>query len=101
MERTEMTVRVQSRCAACLRGEPVGYHRGAFVHSVRDHEGVAAGVPPFRCLNFDDECRPIGEPLGYYTFALFPVRCLNRRWRWFCWVERHNNGTYTLGNRAH
>ena len=53
------------------------------------------------CKNHDSEHRSIGEPLGYYRFAWWPVVCRNGRRRWLTWIEDHGNGAYTLGNRAH
>lgn len=52
-------------------------------------------------LQIDDEDRLNVEPFGYYTFAWLPKRCRNGKIRWLTWVERHDDGTYTLGNRAH
>lgn len=49
---------------------------------------------------YDSEGRNPVEPLGYYEFAWRPRRCRNGRVRWLCWVERHSDGTFTLGNRA-
>lgn len=53
-----------------------------------------------RCQNFDREMRHGAEPLGLYVFAFLPKRCRNGKTRWLTWVERHKDGTYTLGNRA-
>ena len=95
---------VESKCAACLRGEPVGISYGMAWHLARDENGIAASGPDYRyrCLNFDDECRRFGEPYGYIMFAWKPVKCRNGKWRWLRWVERHNPGcSYTLSNRAH
>lgn len=95
-----MAVAVQSRCLACDRKEPVGLKLGAAVHSIRDSVGRAVSGF-FPCLNFDDECRHIGEPLGFYVFAWKPRRCRNGRLRWLKWVERHADGSFTLGDRAY
>ena len=40
------------------------------------------------------------EPYGYFTFAWMPKRCRNGRLRWLCWVQRHDDGSYTLGDNA-
>ncbi len=40
------------------------------------------------------------EYFGYYIFAWLPKKCRNGKWRWLCWLEKHDDGTYTLGNRA-
>ncbi len=53
------------------------------------------------CLDYDAECRHVSEPLGLFAFAWWPVRCRNGKRRWLTAVERHDDGTYTLGNRAH
>jgi hypothetical protein len=52
------------------------------------------------CDEWDEEFRNF-EPLGLYVFAWLPRRCRNRKIRWLTWLERHSDGTYTLGNRAH
>lgn len=83
-----------------MRGEPAGMGDGEIVHSVRDAEGRAT-KHVHRCLNFDDECRNGAEGFGYYTVAWWPVRRRNGRISWLTWVERHDDGTFTLGNRAH
>lgn len=95
-----MNVSVESRCIACKRHEPVGFRRGRVVHSVRDGDGCAT-AESFGCADFDAECRHAAEPLGFYSFAWRPRRCRNRRLRWLTWVERHADGSFTLGNRAH
>lgn len=53
------------------------------------------------CADWDVEFRYIGEPFGFFLFAWLPVKCRNRRVRWLTWVEKHRDGTCTLGNRAH
>lgn len=93
-------VAVQSQCERCNLGQPVGMGpRGEMVHAIYQNgkalPGVFAG-----CGNYDDECRHLAEPFGYYTFAFLPKKCRNGQRRWLCWVERHQDGTYTLGNRA-
>jgi hypothetical protein len=53
------------------------------------------------CPNWDGEFRHVAEALGFYTFAWRPRRCRNGKLRWLTWIERHDDHTYTLGNRAH
>ena len=92
---------VKSQCEKCNNGEPVGRLRGQIVHSLRDMAGRATKGEFLRCQNWDDECRHIGEPIGFYRFAWWPKRCRNGNVRWLVSVEDHGDGTFTLGNRAH
>lgn len=96
----------KSQCEACNRGEAVerltrGVGRGRIVHPQLSQTGQVMRSETVRCLNWDSENRHIAESLGWYTFAWMPKRCRNGKLRWLCWVERHSDGTYTLGNRAH
>ena len=99
-----MTVAVQSKCKACDRGEPVSWlsqgRHSAMIHSVYDKDGRAIRGVTTGCGNWDKERRHIGEPFGFYTFAFRPRRCRNGQWRWLTWLERHSDGSHTLGNRA-
>ena len=93
-----LEVAAQSRCSLCLAGDKiVGWHHGRVVHRAK---AINEGYYHRACLNYDAEGRHIAEPLGFYTFAWLPVRCRNGKWRWFRWVERHEDGTFTAGNRA-
>lgn len=94
-----MSVSVRSQCDLC----DAGWRAQTFTddgyiffwaHEDSDHE-------IYPCDNYDTEMRHIVEPLGYYIFAWLPKVCRNGRTRWLTWVERHDDGTYTLGNRAH
>lgn len=67
---------------------------------------IAHAIPMTRgefllCKNFDSEDRHISEPFGFYEFAWLPRRCRNGKVRWLVSVEHHDNGTYTLGDRAY
>ena len=98
-----MNIGYQNACPSCAAGHPCGYSRkrGRIVHSVYSLiDGKAMKGKTADCANADDECRFGGEPYGFYQIAWLPKRCRNGRWRWLCWVERHSDGTYTLGNRA-
>jgi hypothetical protein len=107
-------VSARSRCTICDKPgrKTVFYRDGRMWHYVpapgaqskRRHLAVADPLVPPRylpCLNYDDECRHIAESLGFYVFAWLPVRARNGKMRWLRWVERHEDGTVTLGNRAH
>lgn len=54
--------------------------------------GLEPGIPPV-----DEEGRHCCEPIGYSFFAWLPVKCRNGKIRWLTAVERHVDGTYTLG----
>lgn len=62
--------------------------------------GISAGIT-VAMAPYDNEGRHICEPFGFYEFAWRPRKCRNGKWRWLCWVESHDDGTFTLGNRAH
>lgn len=94
-----MTVSVASQCASCDIGLPVVRPHFAEPRGMM-HIDAAKGRG-WLCGNYDSECRHIGEPLGWYTFAWRPKMCRNGLLRWLTWVERHDDGTYSLGNRAH
>lgn len=46
----------------------------------------------------DSEGVFVWEPLGYSFFSFTPKRCRNGRVRWFTWLQKHQNGTYTKCN---
>ena len=105
-------VAAQSQCPSCIKGHPYvdGGSRSAtrrhrFYHSVygtrEDSREYALRGEFTACLNFDPEDRHIAEPLGFYVFAWLPRSCRNGRVRWLRWLERHSDGSYTLGNRAY
>lgn len=95
-----MNISVENKCEACARGVPFGFVRMAPVHSKRGFD-IRAPAPLTICDNYDDEWRHAAEPLGFYAFAFLPRICRNGKIRWFRWVERHDDGSYTLGDRAH
>jgi hypothetical protein len=61
---------------------------------IEGRNGVSVGVYEGDPL-IDSEGVCVWEPLGYAMFAFWPVRCRNGKWRWFCGVDRHRDGTYT------
>lgn len=92
-----MNAWVKSHCKRCNGGETVSRRHGVMVHRrIADD-----GVPQYEaCPNWDSECRHAAESLGFYLFAWLPVKCRNGKRRWLRWVERHGDGTFSLGNRA-
>lgn len=107
-----MNVSAQSQCPDCIKGHPVAdfkhrseTRRHRFYHSVYgvDEAGKEYALRGefIACQNFDNEDRHIAEPMGFYVFTWKPQRCRNGRLRWLRWLERHPDGTFTLGNRAH
>ena len=98
---TIAAVGVQSRCQLCNQGNRYVRKRdGRIVHLTYDWIG-ARRVEDWRpCGNYDAECRHIGEPMGLFRFAWLPVECRNGKRRWLVSVERHEDGTCTLGDRA-
>lgn len=48
----------------------------------------------------DEEKRISSEKFGLFVFAWWPHKCRNGKWRWFRSLEKHDDGSYTLGNRA-
>ena len=54
------------------------------------------GIPTTsrRC---DSEGMAVWEDFGPHRFAWLPRRCRNGRVRWLKTLERHHDGTYTLG----
>lgn len=90
-------------CAAHQRVVKVarGPAAGRMAHPLLSAIGQEQQGEFLLCKNYDDECRHGAEPLGFYTFAWLPVRTRNGKRRWLTNVERHDDGTYTLGNRAH
>lgn len=93
------SVTVKSQCAYCDEGVPF-FRRSPVVPDYMKHY-LAASQILIECRNYDSEMRHAAEGLGFYTFAWWPVKCRNNRLRWLTWVERHSDGSYTLGNRAH
>lgn len=95
-------VSVPCSCPYCLQGGKPFMRRVLkpyFVyHRVQGFQGQLEFV---KCSMWDRELRHAAEPFGFYQFAWLPVQCRNGYWRWLCWVERHSDGTYSLGNRAH
>jgi hypothetical protein len=96
-------VAVQSQCEPCNRGTRIlrSKRYGSMVHPLLGFEGQEMRGEFIKCRNFDRELRHLGEPMGYYRIAFWPVKCRNGCWRWLTWIEDHGDGTYTLGNRAH
>lgn len=105
---------VQLRCHLCKTGEAqVGWRGGRLVHRLKyppqDAVHWDSSMPGeyvyHPCPDWDAEARHVSEPMGFFTFAWWPVRCRNGKLRWLKWVERHTatNGeiTFTRGNRAH
>lgn len=99
----------ESQCALCnepgrkriiLKGGAMMHYQPPSVRLVP--RAIEPNDPIYvRCNNYDDECRSLGEPFGWFTFAWLPRRCRNGKRRWLVSLERHSDGTYTLGNRAH
>lgn len=85
----------ESRCDLCDDG-----YRAVFtdkppyarVHVLGGHM-YKVSVP---CANFDEECRWLGEPYVTVIFAFFPIRTRNGKIRWWKWLERHSDLSYTL-----
>jgi hypothetical protein len=46
---------------------------------------------------YDNEGRHVAESYGFHVFAWLPQQCRNGKIRWLTWLERHNDGTHTLG----
>lgn len=91
-------VGVQLSCPRCIKGDKrIGWHRGRVVHRLYR--------PPLDlyepCPDYDEEGRHVSEAIGWFEIAWWPVRCRNGKLRWLRWVERHDDGSYSLGNRAH
>ena len=113
-------VSAQSECALCQKSgrKRIILRNHKMVHAVpvtRSTPARLLGMAPLRdeslrvideppqfvpCLDYDAECRHITEPLGFYTVAFLPQRRRNGRWVWLRWIEQHDDGTVTLGNRA-
>ena len=55
---------------------------------------------PARSRRRDSEGTAVWEDFGAHRFAWFPRRCRNGRVRWLKVLERHRDGTYTLGRLA-
>ena len=96
---------VQITCARCLAGAKVFRRHGRMIHRVPEFLSWGGRVTPipeyYPCPDWDSECRHVSEPMGWFTFAWWPVRCRNGKVRWLQSVEKMANGTFTLGNRAH
>ncbi len=111
-------VAAQSRCPICISGDRrVGWRQGAIAHrapqKTAEERYLGLATPKAEgsrsyfdadgyqiCPDYDPEGRHIAEPLGFYTFTWWPKICRNGKRRWMTWVERHRDGTYTLGDRA-
>ena len=59
-------------------------------------EGKYLGVSPSRRTR-DSEGIAVWEGFGAHRFAWTPKRCRNGKVRWLKTLERHFDGTYTLG----
>ncbi len=96
-------VAAMSRCPLCCRGRRVvGWRRGVIVHRFVSVDPNTTGIYDYKpCPDYDSEGRHIAEPFGFYTFAWWPKLCRNGKRRWLTWVERHEDGSFTLGDRAH
>lgn len=109
---------VQIECPRCLAGaKRVELRYGRMAHKLPEVPGSEyLGLVKLKtegqatyfdadgwliCVDYDSECRHVGEPMGFFRFAWWPVRCRNGKRRWLEWVECHCDGTYTLGDRAH
>ena len=55
------------------------------------------GVPAASRRRRDSEGTAAWEDFGPHRFAWWPRRCRNGRVRWLKTLERHRDGTYTLG----
>lgn len=61
-------------------------------------DGLSFGVPVNEDGTvdlMDSEGRFVWEPEGYSFFAFIPKKCRNGKIRWLCWLERHQNNTFT------
>lgn len=74
---------------------PIASPKGVWI----DRGGMGAFVPDGQPI-IDTEGRLACDSLGFYFFAFWPRRCRNGKIRWLCWLEKHDDGTFTLGNRA-
>jgi hypothetical protein len=59
-------------------------------------EQRALGIPAARCA-WDSERTAAWESFGPHRFAWLPRRCRNGKVRWLTTLERHRDGSYTLG----
>ena len=112
-------VSVQLSCPICLAGNVKVVRRyGRLAHKLPErawedrYTGLAQlkaeGQPAFfdedgfrPCPDWDEEFRHVSEPFGFFSFAWWPRECRNGKRRWLTSVEHHQDGTFTLGNRAH
>ena len=92
-----MNVSVEITCPGCRLGRTPMLRRLTKPYYIY-HGGEEAFM---LCESYDSELRWVGDPFGWFQFAWLPVQCRNGYWRWLRWVERHGDGTYSLGNRAH
>ena len=102
----EGEIAVQLSCRYCIAGDTkVGWREGRIVHRIKDAvywNGKTTATNAYHaCPDWDLEGRHTSELFGFFSFVWWPVRCRNKKLRWLCWVERHQDGTYSLGNRAH
>jgi hypothetical protein len=92
-----MNISVPSRCPECSAGLPL-WRREA----VRPHRWMhRIGDTAIFCENYDPEGRHVAEPYGFIEFAWRPTKCRNGRWRWLRSVEHHDDGTFSLCDRAY
>ena len=56
----------------------------------------ALGVPASSRVR-DSEGTAVWEDFGKHRFAWTPKRCRNGKLRWLKTLERHRDGSYTLG----
>ena len=61
---------------------------------IKVDDTLTVGLPVGTAF-LDTELRAPWEYHGYPEFAWFPRKCRNGQVRWFCWLERHGDGTYT------
>jgi hypothetical protein len=59
-------------------------------------ERRALGIPTTRHRR-DSEGTAVWESFGPHRVAWLPKRCRNGKVRWLKTLERHRDGTYTLG----
>jgi len=101
-------IAVESQCLYCDSAAWPRHGRavmclihGRVHHAAVDASGNLIKGSARMCGNYDDEGRHMAEPFGFYIFSWRPRRCRNGKLRWLRFLERHMDGTYTLGSRAH
>jgi hypothetical protein len=62
------------------------------------HPGLSVGISEGQDI-VDAEGKFAWEPLGFSSYAFIPRKCRNGRWRWLCFLEKHEDGTYTKDRR--